>query len=207
MLPSDEHSDRPAAFRRVRGLPVLFGLILIGMGVPAYLMWMVPRLETRRDAILAAAPSEPEGRLARWFEYGQPRIYEALIASRFSAQQPWLVTHAVLPTGAEQLPQVFGIDFRDLEPSAIRLDGLAVRIVLPAPTSMGRQQLGGDSALGVPKYAPGVEVPDPRWLAKARLELVLKRVIEGLTGDIPGARISVEIGGLVDPEPVEGAGG
>ncbi|MCP3915862.1 MAG: hypothetical protein GY711_09920 [bacterium] len=188
-------------FRRLPGLPLLGALIVVGMGIPAYLKWMVPRLEARRVQILADAPSEPEGRLARWFEFGHPRIHEALVAARFSAERPWLVSHVVAPADPSGDPEVWGIDFSDLSQDVIRHDGLAVRIAFDAPSVLAHEALRGDNALGVPVFGTGVEHPDPRQLAKERLEFTLQRVREGLAKDIPEGRLSIEVGGLKDPEP------
>jgi hypothetical protein len=196
----EPHAPGPG-FRRLPGLPLLAALIVVGMGVPAYLKWMVPRLEARRTRILSEAPTEPEGRLARWFEFGQPRIHEALVASRFSAQRPWLVTHVVAQEDPTEPPEVWGIDFTDLPQGVIRQDGLAVRVELAEPVLLGREVLTGSSALGVPVFAFGVEYPDPKLLAKQRIEFSLSSITAGLVKDIPAARISVEVGDLRDPDP------
>lgn len=189
-------SHPPPPKGRPRGLWILAALVTVGMGVPAYLQWAVPRLEARRDEVLASAPSEPEGMLARWFEFGQPRVHEALTKARFSADQPWFVTHLIAPVNAEEAPRIWGIDFTDIQPDVIALDGLTVRVVLEAPRLLGRDVLVGDRAMGVPVFQPGAEIPDPRRMAKERLERYLGRVGEGLARDIDGARLAVEVGGL-----------
>lgn len=185
-----------AEFARAPGLAILVGLVALGMGVPAYLRWAVPRLEARRDAILAAAPTEPAGRLARWFEYGQPRIHEALVKARFSAERPWFVTHLRAPAAADRPPEIFGIDFTGLPEDVVRLDGLEVVVDLPAPELLARDVLVGDRALGVPVFPADGPPADPRELARARLERYLGRVGEALAKDIEGARLVVEVGGL-----------
>ena len=78
---------------------------------------------------------------------------------------------------------------------------LAIRIILDAPKLLAEEVLVGDNALGVPVYSPGFEHPDARQIAKERLEFTLERVRQGLAKDIREGRISVEVGGLKDPEP------
>lgn len=185
----------PPGSARAPGLVVLVGLVAVGMGIPAYLRWAVPRLEARRDAILAAAPTEPIGRLARWFEYGQPRLHEALVKARFSSERPWFVTHVVAPRSAQEPPEIWGIDLADLPIDVVRLEGLSVVVALPAPERLARDVLVGDRALGVPVFPADGPAPDGRELAERRLERYLGRVGEALEKDIEGARLVVEVGG------------
>lgn len=180
------------------GLAVLLGLVGLGMGIPAFFRWKVFALERERDALLASAPSTPEVRLQWWFSHGQPRILEALRLSRFSAERPWIVSHVVAPGRAVDPPQVWGVDLSDLDPESVALDGLDVRVLLPAPVLLAREVLVGDNALGVAVLQPpGPQ--DPRVLLRDRVEHALERLIRALPRDIPGARISVEVGGLVRP--------
>ena len=72
-------------FTRTPGLLILGGLVVLGMGVPVYYLWSVPRLEARAASIRAAAPTDPEGRVGMWFEFGQPKIHHALVQARFGA--------------------------------------------------------------------------------------------------------------------------
>ena len=159
------------------------------MGIPAYLKWKVPQLEAERDRMREQAPSEPEARLARWFEFGQPQIHNSLVAARFSAEQPWYVSHVVAPVSEAEPPQIWGIDLADPDPDQVVVqDGLTVKIVLPAPTLLARDVLVGDKARGVPVYPAGAEV-DPARLAADRLGayFYFARMGAALEKDIEGA--------------------
>ena len=119
-------------------------------------------------------------------------------ASRFSAERPWIVSHVVAPEREGLPPEIWGIDQRTITADMVRLDGMVVRVVLPAPEIMARDVLVGDNAMGVQVFeAPGP--PDPRILLRKRVEYAIERLIRVLPQEIPGARISVEVGGLVRP--------
>jgi len=185
------------SFTRTRGLLTLIGLVILGMGIPAYLKWKVPQLEAERDRMLEQAPSEPEARLARWFEFGQPQIHNSLVAARFSAEQPWYVSHVVAPVSEAEPPQIWGIDLADPDPDQVVVqDGLTVKIVLPAPTLLARDVLVGDKARGVPVYPAGAEV-DPARLAADRLGayFYFARMGAALEKDIEGASLEIHVGG------------
>jgi hypothetical protein len=179
---------------------LLAGIIVVGMGIPAFFRWKVLELEEERIELLRNAPDEPQARLALWFQHGQPRIHEALVKARFSRAQPWIVSHVVAPASQVEAPEIWGIDVEDLLQDVVRQDGLVVRVTLPGPTLLARDVLVGDNALGVAVFAPDAR-PDGRVLARDRIEFFLARLIEALPRDIPGTRISVEIGGLVRPAP------
>jgi len=183
----------PKPFPRVRGLPTLVAIVVVGMGIPAFFRYMIPVLEARRDRVLAAAPTEPEGRVARWLEFGQPQIHNALVMARFSAEHPWFVTHVLVPD--EGPPEVWGIDFAGLEPRVIRQDGMTVRVELDAPVLLMRGELRGERMLGVhqlPVAARG-EVDGSRF-ALDRLVPYVGRLAGGLERDIPGAAIEIQVG-------------
>jgi len=181
------------SFPRARGFPLLLAIIAVGMGIPAYLRWAVPRLETRAEEMRSAAPSEPEGRLAMWFRFGQPNIHNALVLARFSTDKPWYVTHVVASQDPEQPPEVWGMDFSDLSPDVLRVEGMNVVVDLPAPRLLLRDVLVGDKAYGVPVFARREDLADPAALATARLDRYLERTREGLKRDIPGADLVVRI--------------
>jgi len=193
--PVPEHAARAS---RPPGFALLLALIAVGMGIPAFFRWKVVSLGRERDRILSEAPSAPEARLALLFRYVQPQILQTLQKARFSADQPWIVSHVVAPPNAQEPPEIWGIESSEIGPEATFVEGLDVRVVLPAPRLLARDVLVGDSALGVEVYAPPGP-PDPRVLLRNRLEFVLAPLIEHLPGDIPGARISVEVGGLARP--------
>lgn len=185
---------------------LLLGLIVVGMGIPAFFRWKVYALGQERDQILAEAPSEPAARLALLFRQIRPHILQALQRARFSAERPWIVSHVVAPVSADEPPEVWGIHaIDDLDHDVARVDGLEVRVRLPAPRLLGREVLVGDNAMGVQVFAaPGPA--DPRELLRDRVEFVMKPLIESIPEDVPGTRVSVEVGGLVRPwDPAKAA--
>lgn len=189
-----------AAFPRARGFPLLLAIITVGMGIPAYLRWVVPRLETRAAEMRASAPTEPEGRLATWFQFGQPNIHNALVLARFSTDRPWYVSHVVASDDPEEPPEVWGIDFSNLSPEVLSVEGMDVVLRLPAPRLLARDVLVGDKAFGVPVFATRDEL-DPCDLVEARLDRYLERTRAGLQRDIPGAGLVVVVGDEDSPEP------
>jgi len=187
-------SPETEEFTRTRGLPLLIGIIALGMGVPAYYMWSVPRLKARAESILAEAPTDAAGRLATWFQFGQPNIHNALILARFSAEQPWYVTHVIASSSASQAPEIWGFDFTDLSPDVLRVDDTTVYLEFPAPVLLANDVLVGDKALGVPVFGSASALEDPCDLARRRLERYLERTRAGLVRDIPEADLVVRIG-------------
>lgn len=185
--------------RRPPGLVLLVGLIVVGMGIPAFFRWKVYALGKERDRILAEAPSEPAARLELLFRQIRPHILQALQRARFSAQRPWIISHVVAPAREGEPPEVWGIHaIDDVGPYVARVDGLQVRVELPAPRLLGREVLVGDNAMGVQVFAaPGPA--DPRELLRDRVEFVMKPLIESIPEDVPGTRVSVEVGGLIRP--------
>ena len=183
-----------ARFTRSRGLSMLLLLVAVGMGIPAFYLWSVPRLEARAAEYRAAAPSDPEGRVATWFRYAQPNIFNALILARFSTEMPWYVTHVVERTDGP--PEIWGIDFSELGPDVLEIDGILVKLVLPAPELLARDVLVGDRSLNVPVYRGGTRPEDPGELVRRGLSRYLERKRTGLQKDIPGADLVVEVGGV-----------
>ena len=186
-------SDEPRIpFSRGPGLAVVAGLVILGMGIPAYLMWQVPRLEAERDRIRAEAPTESIGKLELWFQFGQPQIHTALTNARFSASRPWYVSHVrTVPDGP---PEIWGIDFSDLDHNeVVRREGLEVRVVLSAPVLMERAELTGIHNEGVPRFGPDQEV-DASDLVRRRLEGYFREFSSALGRDIPEARFVVQVG-------------
>jgi hypothetical protein len=175
---------------------ILLALIAVGMGIPAFYRWAAVKLKVDREALLAAAPSLPEARLAKWLEFGAPQIHHALEMARFSDRQPWYVTHVVAPASSSEPPSIYGIDFSKLPQDVARQDGLTVLVVLAAPALLARDVLVGDRALGVPVFQADASVPDGRELALKRLVPYLDYLERGLVRDIPGAQIVIEVGGL-----------
>jgi hypothetical protein len=111
---------------------------------------------------------------------------------RFSATQPWLVTHAVgeVPGSVE----IYGIDLTNLPISVARIEGLTVHVVLPRPGRLGVGPLTGDNAAAVPVF-PRVDLaPDPIERARYLVHFALDELANALERDIPGAKLAIDIG-------------
>jgi len=192
---------------RAPGLAILFTVVAVGMGIPAFYRWKIGDMKGDREEILASAPSEPEKRAELWFEFMQPQVYEVLRACRFSAHKRYLVSHMVAPRSAEEPPEIWGVPDEEITPDNVVLDGLVVRVLVPAPRIVDRDVLVGDNALGVEVYLPESPPEDPRVLLRNRIESVLRKTSGALERGIPGAYLSVEVGGLVRPIPAPSTGG
>ena len=128
--------------------PLLLGVLVVLGYLPAlYYHFERPRLERERDRLVASAPTTTEGRLEQWRRYGDPMIHRRLAeVGRYSAEKPWLVTHAVRLAGKEV--EFHGVR-ADLLPRAItRQEGATIVIELPAPVALGRGVLEGDEGKG-----------------------------------------------------------
>ncbi len=192
--------------RRAPGLAVLFTVIAVGMGMPALYRWKVGDLRRTRERILSEAPSAPEKRVELWFSHLQPRLLEVLHKCRFSSDKPYLVSHMVAPAREGVPPEIWGVPEEAIDPSQVVLDGMVVRVILPAPRLLERDVLVGDNALGVPVYPAEAPPEDPGALLRERLEFVFEKFMRALERDIPGSYVSIEIGGVV-PDPPPGAAG
>ncbi len=190
---------------RAPGLAILFTIVAVGMGMPAFYRWKFVDLGRERDEILANAPSEAEARVALWFEHLQPQVVHVLGACRFSAQFPYLVSHVMAPRSGDEPPEVWGVPDAEITVDSVVLDGLAVRVILPAPRVVVRDVLVGDNANGVGVSPPGAPPRDPRVLLRNRIEFILRKHMSALEMDIPGAYLSVEVGGLVRPRAAQAA--
>lgn len=199
-------------FRRMSGLPILVALVGAGMLLPAFLQWKVPQLETKREELLGSAPTDPEGKLALWFRFGQAQIHQALMGARFSGAQPWYVSYVRETEGPAQPPEVWGLDLGGLDPGdveatkavmdeLIRLDGLEVRLVLPEPTLLAETDLSGRKVQGIPRFAAGEDL-DGADLTRRRLEgyYFFSKLAAALARDVPGATFVVQVGDSVTPE-------
>ena len=196
-----DHEIEPAAVRspRARGLLVMGGLVVLGVGVTAgYLAWKAPEVGAiiaGRKRAIAEAPKTPEGRLSNWLVFGAPQIHHRLEIMRFSAEEPWLVTHAVRVAGddPEDL-RIHGIDLSSLPRDVARLDGKVVRVKLPRPTLLGRGSLHGINASAVPVAVSDAAAPDPIARARYLVHFALDDLGKAHERDIPEARLSIEIG-------------
>lgn len=180
---------------RLDGLGVLIGIVLLGMGSgAAYFHWKAPRIRAQVKADLAAAPTTAAGRLAHWYEIGAAQIHHRLTkVARFSADMPWIVTHAVEDAAGGE-PMVFGVDTEGLPRELTHLEGLTVVVELPAPAPLGRARLSGDRAAHVPVFAADAPVPDARERLRELATWFLEGLPAALEQDIEGARVEIRIG-------------
>jgi hypothetical protein len=188
---------------RARGLLVMLALVLVGLSVSAgYFFWSLTskasatwKIIDARKREIAEAPTTPEGRLAHWLVFGAPQIHHSLEMMRFSAAQPWLVTHAVRAGGAEEgNVEIYGIDLSGLPVTIARVEGSTVHVKLPMPRRLAVGPLTGDNAVSVPVAARADLAPDPVERAKFLVHYALDRLFDALERDIPGAKIAIEIG-------------
>jgi hypothetical protein len=180
---------------RVNGLVALGVLVIAGVGVTAgYLQWKAPDLAaivaSRRGAV-AAAPTTPEGRVHAWLDYGNAFMHSRLTQMRLSAEQPWLVTHAVRSAAGLD---IFGIDLSALPRELGEIDGLSVRVRVPIPTKLGTGELTGEHAPFVPIYERAADAPDPVTRARELVAWAVAGVGSALERDIAGATLVVEVG-------------
>ena len=200
MLRMDVPESEP---RRFRGLVVLAALVAVGLAVSAgYFIWSLSsessetwRIVQERKREIAAAPKTPEGRLANWLVISAPQIHHRLQLMRFSAEQPWLVTHAVRtdPEDNDHLA-IHGIDFTDLPLTLGRIEGSTVRVRLPLPKELAVGALRGDNAVSVPIAARDDLAPDAILRASFLVHFALDPLAHALERDIPGATLAIEIG-------------
>jgi len=199
-LPSDDGTtsgERPPV--RARGLLVMSALVVLGVGVTAgYLQLAGPEVGeiiASRKREIAAAPRSPEGRLAQWLVFGGPQIHHRLERMRFSADEPWLVTHAIgrsATTGGTV--EIHGIDLAAMPLEIARIDGSTVRVRLPLPGKLGVGPLRGEHALSVPIAASPELAPDPVGRAVFLVRFALDGLAQALERDIEGAELVIEIG-------------
>jgi hypothetical protein len=201
MARMSEVLPEPPAVRspRARGLLVMAVLVLLGVGVTAgYLAWKAPevgKIISDRKRAVAEAPRTPEGRLGNWLVFGAPQIHHRLEIMRFSAEQPWLVTHAVrLPGDDPERLEIHGIDLSRMPRDVARVDGTVVRVKLPLPTLLGTGPLKGINASAVPVVAEASAAPDPIARTEYLVRFALDGLAQALGRDIPGATLSIEIG-------------
>lgn len=175
------------------------GLVVLGVGVTAgYLAWKAPEVGAiiaGRKRAIAEAPKTTEGRLVNWLVFGAPQIHHRLEIMRFSAEEPWLVTHAVRVAGddPEDL-RIHGIDLSKMPRDVAKIEGTLVRVKLPAPVLLGRGALHGINAAAVPVAATDAAAPDPIARAKYLVHFALDDLGKALERDIAGAKLSIEIG-------------
>jgi hypothetical protein len=184
---------------RANGLVVMGLLVLVGVGVTAgYLQWKAPEVGeiiAGRKRAIAEAPNTPEGRLALWLVNGAPQIHHRIEMMRFSAAQPWLVTHAVRLEGeSPSRLAIYGVDLTEVPRDVARIEGLTVRVKLPRPRRLAVGGLSGDNAAAVPIAASEDRAPDGIERARYLLRFAFDGLSQALERDIPGARIEIEVG-------------
>jgi hypothetical protein len=189
----------PVRSPRARGLLVMAALIVLGVGVTAgYLAWKAPevgKIIADRKRAIAEAPKTAEARLANWLVFGAPQIHHRLEIMRFSAEQPWLVTHAVRVAGDDpERVEIHGIDLSALPRDVARVDGTTVRVHLPRPVPLATGPLAGTNAGLVPVAADAGSAPDPIARAEYLVHFALDDLGKALERDIPGAKLAIEIG-------------
>ena len=200
----DPGTDPRPAPRGMNGLVLLLLLVVLGMGVTsAYYQWKAPRLIAERKALLAAAPTEPEPRLEHWLVVNGALVHQRLQQLRISPRAPWLVTHALTSSDANEPPELWGVDLTGLAMEWIHRDGLRIVVDLPAAHSLGRAWLPEDKELYVPKLPVGQPAPTEAQSAeRARsiCEHALEPLIKALPKDIPGTALVVRVGGVEPPQ-------
>ena len=181
--------------RRVAGIPVLAGIVVLGLlSGAAYYQYQRPRVVAQMQRARSEAPTTPRERLELWHRYGAAQIHHRLTQfARFTSEMPWLVTHAIGATAAEP-PEIWGIDCDALPRELSHLEGMTVVVELPAPRALGRARLAGDSAGRVPLYAPDQPVPDPSERLRHLALFLLEGMPRALARDIEGASIEVRVG-------------
>jgi len=181
---------------RPNGILVIVALVVAGVAVTAgYMQWKAPEVGeiiANRRREVAAAPKTTEGRLGKWLDFGAPMLHQRLQLLRFSAEQPWLVTHAV---GADPLHlAIHGIDLAAMPKDLAWIDGTTVRVHLPRPTLLATGPLSGPNAISVPVAANEGAAPDEIARARYLIDFALNPLSDALERDIPGAHLSIEIG-------------
>lgn len=189
----------PEPAPRARGLLVLAALVGVGLCVSVgYFFWSLTskasearRIIDARKREIAEAPKTTEGRLQHWLVFSAPMIHQAIFNLRFSADRPWLVTHAVRADGGVD---IYGIDLSDMPRTVARIDGSIVHVDLPMPRRLGTGILTGDNAAAVPVVASADLAPDPVQRARYLVHFVLDGLSGALERDIPGAKLEIDIG-------------
>jgi hypothetical protein len=177
---------------RVPGLPILAGIVLLGLGSgAAYYQYLRPRAAAELERELSQVPGTPGARLELWLHYNGPNIHHRLAeVARFSAERPWIVTHALEVEGQAEL---WGIDCSLLPRELARAEGLTVVVDLPRPAPLVRTDLAGEEARLVPLFSSESEVPDPAGRVADLALFFLEGLPRALERDIPGARLEVRV--------------
>ncbi|MFN0009980.1 MAG: hypothetical protein ACKVXR_18965 [Planctomycetota bacterium] len=181
---------------RPSGIVVIGLLVASGVGVTAgYMQWKAPEvgeLIAGRRREIAAAPKTTEGRLTQWLVYGVPQVHHRLTLMRFSAEQPWLVTHAI-GKDPDSLA-IHGIDLAAMPKEIAWVEGQAVRMRFPRPVLLARGPLTGPNAMSVPVAAAEESAPDGIERARHLIRFALDGLTQALERDIPGTQVSIGIG-------------
>jgi hypothetical protein len=90
--------------------------------------------------------------------------------------------------------EIHGIDLSTLPRDVARIDGTTIRVHLPRPTLLATGPLRGSNAVAVPVAADPTAAPDPIARAEYLVHFALDDLAKALERDIPGAKLSIEIG-------------
>jgi hypothetical protein len=187
----------PPGERRVRGFPVLVGIVVLGLasGV-GWFQAKRPAIAAARARFreeLAAAPQDLEGRLDLWMRFGEPQIHHRLTKfARFSPEHPWMVTHAVRSSDGGD-PTLWGVDCEALGPGLVRREGTVIVVAVPAPVPLGRVPLTPRMGEHIPVAEPG-ETFDGAERLRTLVLYLLDRIPQALEREIAGARLEVRVG-------------
>jgi hypothetical protein len=180
---------------RTNGFLFVVVLVVLGVGVTGALYrWRAGELADNAAAARGSLPRTPEERLDRWLEFAQVFVHQSLVQLRFSADQPWLVTHTIASSRNAPGQEIWGIDLSGISTRNTQREGLAAVVSLPPVTLLGRGAITGDNARHVAHYVPGAPIADPEERARTVIESALKRWTKPLAKDIEGARLVVRIG-------------
>jgi hypothetical protein len=195
---------------------VFGGLVVLGLASGAGLFrWQANKLTATAAWVETNPDSPPAERLRYWFlKYGQPQLHHSLLEGRWSEQKPWLLTHIAQPLplpNENYAPELWGIDLAGVGIAMASLDGMQVRIQLPAPRLLERtQEIPGRVARGIPIYKPGEALPPLSELARHRVQAFLSPVMTALDRKLPGVELWIQVGTepgqRAVPTPVPAAG-
>jgi hypothetical protein len=181
---------------RASGILIVILLVAAGVGVTAgYMQWKAPEVGEiirNRKREIAAAPKTAQGRLVQWLVYGAPQMHHRLQMMRFSAEEPWLVTHAV-GEDASRLA-IHGIDLAGMPLEIAWIEDAMLHVRLPKPRRLAIGPLTGSNAISVPVATSDETAPDGIERARYLVGFALDGLSQALERDIPGSKLRIEIG-------------
>lgn len=191
----------PAA-PRVNGLAILGAIVLAGFGmVLIYSLYYQPMMKEKTLQKLESAPTDTEGKLELWREFGAPQIVEHLRALRVSPEQDFLASFVVQPEG-DGSPKVYGLDLSGIGENSVERSGQDLIVRLPEPGLVAEERLRGPNSEMVPVFPAGSDLPDPRERIRFLFDFKFESLVSRLQGDLPGVRVTFALG-EDPPFPVE----